>query len=766
MKSSSWRYAVLLSATVLSACGGGGGSTAPAPAPPPPTKPLPSPDPSPDPLPPVDYDTGEYRTNWGLAHIDPMPAYVRGASGRGVTVGVVDSGIDMNSREYAGRIHSASRDVAGTRSLQDEDGHGTWVSSAIGAARDGVGTHGVAFNATLLVARADDPGSCASDDCSFYDDDIAAGVDLARTNNARVVNISLGGSAASARLVSAIDRATAAGTVVVISAGNDSAADPDEMAQVALSSAARGLVIVAGAVGRDNQISSFSNRAGVTRNAYLVAPGEQIFVTDISGVNILVSGTSIAAPHITGAIALLADAFPNMTGLALVDLLHRTATDLGEPGVDAVYGRGLINIGRAFEPQGQTALAGTTQTVALDSVNISLGSAFGDGGQLGAALSNTVVLDMYDRAYSVDLGATVRSSGAGLGLVRRLALENSRNSGMLRGEKAALSFAGGGLREAAVWNRLGMADPQLALARQPQADGWLNLNLAKDSRLAFGYGRNATDLLSAVAGERRDAVSFLSYGGRVGESFGVAAETPLSAAVSLPVGRWQWSMAASRTALDRDDRAAPLVTDGTAAIRAMQARLDRPARWGQFGLSFGWIEESGSVLGARSAGAFGLGAGARTATAGLGAAFDLGSRWSLSANASAGRTRLNGAEGALLAPDGGIWTSSWRVSLTGESLWRAGDTFGFLVAQPLRVERAMAHITLPAAYSYGAGVTEHRSARVNLAPTAREIDLEAVYALPLNEGANMAVHGFHRFDAGHGAAGRDDSGFILRLTVR
>lgn len=771
MKQRFSRYAFLLSATVLTACGGGGGGggPSPAPTPPPPAAPLPPAPSTPDPLPPEIFNTEEYRRNWGLAHINPMPAYQAGAQGSGVTVGIVDSGLIAYGSEFSGRIHSASRDVAGppdTRGYDDTDGHGTWVASVIGAARNNGGMHGVAPDSTLLIARADSPGSCQADQCSFPETAIAAGIDLARHNNARVVNMSLGGSAYGAAMARAVGRATANGVVVVISAGNDSAAEPDGFAQLATSPEANGLVLVVGSVGKNNVISDFSNRAGSAQNSFVVAPGEGIFTPHLGSEYVLVSGTSIAAPHVTGAIALLASAFPTLTADRLVDLIFRTATDLGAPGVDAVYGRGLINIGRAFQPQGATALAGTAQHVELASANIALGSAFGDGGQLGSALSSTVVLDMYDRAYTVDLGPTVRTSGAGLGLVRRLALENSRTSGMLRGERAALSFAGGPVQEAAVWSRLGMADTHLAFTRQPGADGWLSFNLAENARLAFGYGRSAEDLLGAAAEERRDAVSFLSYGGRVGETFGIAADQPVSAAASLPFGRWQWSMAASRTGLRRNDRASPLTTVGAAHVNAMQAKLHRAARWGEAGLSFGWVEETGSVLGARSAGAFGLNAGASTATFGLSVALDLGHRWSLSADATAGHTRLDGADGALLTADGGIWTSSWRSSLTSESLWRPGDRFGVMIAQPLRVERALARLTLPAAYNYESGVTEHHSARVNLAPSAREIDLEAVYALPLAERANMAVHGFHRLDAGHGAAGQNDSGVVFRLTLR
>jgi subtilisin family serine protease len=72
-----------------------------------------------------------------------------------VIAGVIDSGIDVDGPEFAGRISNQSADFAGTRGLQDEDGHGTAVSAVLLGAKNDVGTHGVAFNATLLVLRTD-----------------------------------------------------------------------------------------------------------------------------------------------------------------------------------------------------------------------------------------------------------------------------------------------------------------------------------------------------------------------------------------------------------------------------------------------------------------------------------------------------------------------------------------------------------------------------------------------------------------------------------
>lgn len=759
-------FALLMAATALSACGGGGGGGG-TPLPPPTTAPVPPPPQTPPPptIPPETFNTAEFQRNPGLPRINPIPAYTRGATGSGVTVGIIDSGIDRDSAEFAGRIHPASRDVAGSRTIQDEDGHGTWVSAVIGAARNNSGMHGVAYESTLLIARADTAGSCADDECSFPDSAIAAGLDLSSTNNARAINISLGGSQASTQLSSAVDRATSRGSIIVISAGNDGEADPDPFAQMASAPGAKNLVIIVGAVDGSNNISSFSNRAGVARNFYVVAPGENIIVPTIGGTLVRTSGTSLAAPHVTGAVTLLADAFPNLTAAQIVDLLYRTTTDLGDPGIDAVYGRGLINIGRAFEPQGQTALAGSAQPVTLTGTNVSLGSAFGDGGQLGQALSDTVILDMYDRAYAVDLSTTIRSSAPGLGLARRLALQSRRGGGQIGSESTLMSFAGSTMTESAAWHRLGLTDSGWAQAQQPGADGWVRFDLTKESRLAFGYGRGLDELLTATSDDAQASMPYLTFRGREGEAFGVAADPLVTAAVSTPLGKWRWSMAASRTELDRDLRANPQLAQSDAKISTVKSTLSRPLAGGDIAFSFGWIGETGSVLGSRSAGAFGLDAGAKTVTTGLSARFPLSRRWSAGADAEIGRSRIDARNAALLTPEGNIWTSMWRLDLTGSSLWRSGDKFGLMLAQPLRVEQAKAHITLPVGYAYGVGVTEQRSTTVNLAPSGREIDLEAAYMLPLGERARLSTHMFHRFDAAHGAAGQDDTGVVLRLSI-
>src|SRR5690606_35826293 len=127
-------------------------------------------------------------------------AWNSGWTGSGVTIAVIDTGIDVDSPEFAGRIHSASRDMfsaASSRGYDATDDHGTNVAMIAAAARDGLGILGIAWNATVMALRADTPGSCVSDgqtveemDCSFDDNAILRAVDHAMVNGAKVINLS------------------------------------------------------------------------------------------------------------------------------------------------------------------------------------------------------------------------------------------------------------------------------------------------------------------------------------------------------------------------------------------------------------------------------------------------------------------------------------------------------------------------------------------------------------------------------------------------
>jgi hypothetical protein len=312
----------------LAACDGGGSGTVSTP-------PTVSATPTPTPAASASvHDTAEYRATAGAVAMNALAAYQRGAAGTGVKVAVMDSGFDVDDPDIAGRIDPASADVAGSRGVDDTRGHGSGVAHILAARRDGVGDHGIAFDATLILFRTDFPGTCAAGDCIASLAAIAEAVDRARLAGAKVINLSLiGDSAPTSAMLAAVDRATAAGMVLTICGGNDSRATSPQTwgRQIALSAEARGQVVLVGYVDRADVL--LGSRAGPAQAHYLAAMGD---------------ACSATAPMVAGALALLAHANPGLSGAELLERLYGAARDGGTAGPDAVYGRGIVDLTRAF----------------------------------------------------------------------------------------------------------------------------------------------------------------------------------------------------------------------------------------------------------------------------------------------------------------------------------------------------------------------------------------------------------------------------------
>ena len=406
LKNCTLAAAVTLTAAVMCSCSSGGGSSRPPVQAPPPSPPpsLPPPPPPPTSMNPADFETAEYNRNPSYGQVGLSTAYASGGIGEGIKIAVVDTGIDVDHPEFSGRIDFAnSRDIAGNRGINDEDGHGTFVAGVIAANKDGQDAHGVAFQSTILALRTETPNSCDDDNnCSFSDPNIAAAIDYAITQNVDIINLSLGGEVDGSQVgENALRRAADAGILVVVSAGNDGNASPDDPAYIAGQAASRDLIVAVGSLNiAGDDISDFSNRAGEdAKNFFILAPGEDLITPGLDDALFRVSGTSFAAPFVSGALALILDAFPNLTPAQALEIILTTADDLGAPGPDAIYGVGALNIEQAFAPSG-------TSSVSINRVDIPLTSAvtqaegpFGDWLTNSSAFSGLVFQDSYQRGY-------------------------------------------------------------------------------------------------------------------------------------------------------------------------------------------------------------------------------------------------------------------------------------------------------------------------------------------------------------------------------
>ena len=762
---------------MLSACGGGGGGggggvlpipaapIAPTPTPtPPPTPtpaptptPIPTPTPTPTPTPGTDYNTAEYLRSNAATSANAISAYDAGATGRGVKIAIVDSGINPALSEFAGRIDPASRDVAGNRGVSDEAGHGTAVSAVAAAARDNTGMHGVAFDATILSFRADSPGSCADTSpdggCSFGDSAIAAGIDAARLAGARVINMSLGGGTPGSGLIAAVGRAVNAGIVVVVSAGNDGETpegnNPDPFG-LTFAQHYPTHVILAGSIGLAdsngvtnlNLLSSFSNKAGVGASSYLAALGYRDRTINETGAAVSASGTSFSAPTITGAVALVAQAFPNLTAVQIVSLLLTTADDLGTAGTDWIYGRGRLNISRAFQPVGTTSLAGTE--IALSGSAGDMPAAAGDAAGKGSL--GVVILDGFSRAFAMNIAATLQAAETARPLARALQ-GSARNASVSAGPvSVAMTVSERSDKKLGFeLARLGIGPDDARKARLIAGSAIARLD--DKTAIAMGFAEGAKAMERRLSGAQAGA--FLIAKDISGDP-GFTAKRGGSIAVRRNLGPVAMTLAGESGEVFQD-----IKTNATGSpYRWASVAIDRSfgKSWASVGLSR--LDEERTLLGGRLGDALG-GGGSSSLFFDVEGRRELGNELSASLSARRGWTHFAG---------GAFTSAAYGFDLTKIGVLGVGDRLGFRIAQPLRIDGGGFAMMLPTAYSYETGLATNSLTRFSLSPKGREIDAELSYGGMLGRGW-FSGNLFARRQPGHFADADADVGAAIRYSL-
>ncbi|SFF51966.1 type VII secretion-associated serine protease mycosin [Actinoplanes philippinensis] len=260
------------------------------------------------------------------------------SDGAGVTVAVIDSGVDAHHVDLEGQV-LPGLDLVDRKGDGESDpvGHGTTVSAIIaGRNDDQAGVTGIAPKAKILPVRV-------LDEDNRYDDAliVAKGLRWAVDNGAKVVNLSLGGSGSSATLAAAIDYAFAKDVVVVACTGNATGTSTSKSSNYGVWYPARepGVIAVGGTERNGEGLWSGSIRG---KETVVTAPA-----TDLVGARPRgywrVQGTSFAAPMVAATAALIRSRWPDMSAPEVVNRIIRTASDRGAPGRDPEFGFGVID---------------------------------------------------------------------------------------------------------------------------------------------------------------------------------------------------------------------------------------------------------------------------------------------------------------------------------------------------------------------------------------------------------------------------------------
>ncbi|MGB3299442.1 MAG: S8 family peptidase [Phormidesmis sp.] len=288
---------------------------------------------------------------WNNDMINAPEVWSQGYTGEGVTVAVIDSGVDIFHEDLRNNIWQNTGEVSGDGIDNDGNGyiddiygwnfgdgqnnndvrpgtddigqgHGTHVAGTIAAANNGLGMTGVAYNSNIMAIRMGDTETSATGGRFVNGGDLAEAIRYAVDNGVDVINMSLGWGDPTGSVRAALAYASERNVIAVMASGNESLLAPSSPANNAID---YGLSV--GAVTRSGVIADFSNQAGSnSQMRHVMAPGEGIYSTLPNDTWNYQDGTSMAAPHVAGVVALMLSANPNLTHAQVREILTGTAT--------------------------------------------------------------------------------------------------------------------------------------------------------------------------------------------------------------------------------------------------------------------------------------------------------------------------------------------------------------------------------------------------------------------------------------------------------
>jgi len=297
----------------------------------------------------LSYSEPQYSEQWALKKIRANQVWDEGVTGEGVTVAVIDTGVDLdfpdlvyNSQSNLVDGYNAITRSTEKNSVQDDNGHGTSVAGLIAALNNNLGIIGIAYHAKIMPIKAMDKDGKGDDAV------IADAIIWAADHGAKIINMSLGSSSETKILDDALAYAAAKGCLLIGASGNIEGSGAPIASAVNYPAADENVIAVS-AVDSNDKIAGFALTGPEIR---LTAPGVKI-ITDIwtksdTGVGYM-SGTSIAAPFVSGAAALLWSKYPSQTAAGIRQALVSSAYDLGSQGRDDNYGYGRVDVYRALK---------------------------------------------------------------------------------------------------------------------------------------------------------------------------------------------------------------------------------------------------------------------------------------------------------------------------------------------------------------------------------------------------------------------------------
>ncbi len=740
------------------------------------------------------YRTAEYNAQWSLEAIHAAEAYTvlaknnKTIAGQGVEIAFTDSGIQSNNIEISANFVAADsyNYVANNNTISDVKGHGTYSASIAAAAKDGEGIHGVAYEAGIVSSYLGDNVLSVNVDSTS-----AAISGAAAKENVRIINASWkygsyttyngtpsGTNSSDRKIITAINAAQSKDVLIIAATGDDAdnAANgqsagqdssyltkqkPQKPALLANNNDLAGYVLAVGAVSADNIITDTSNICGIANKYCLVAPGANIVgaSSDVNNLNATgsngqkyatLSNSSAAAAEVSGAAAIIRAAWPHLTAPQVANILLTTATDLGDVGVDNIYGHGLLNLYAAVQAQGSNNFAYgasvNSQSYNLQNSSFVSDAIFGDAftHNIAPALQNAVFFDDYGRDYKANLGAKISARGNVSAVSINNILLNEYKSNNL-----PISFTtnnGTALTQVnlQVKSYSDNRSKHLVIDKSQEdktlasGNGFsLAQNFSKNSRLAFAF--NVDELRNSNFVEINN-FNFISqnnfaantYQSFINRAFATNVVQRNFNQIFLEQKFFNNKFKLGFSYQDSYNSSSLLTKSSAKENQISNFNFSYTPNFGTtLAFSLGSLNEfNNNFLNSQALGAFGAGGNAKTSYFKFSASKKLFNNFSLIGSFSEGVTKAQGNDIGIFRSYSNIRSRSSSLGLVNDAAF--GGRLGIIYSEPLRVYSGKALVDIPIARDNSGNVLRY-NASLSLKPQGKERDFEFFYAHNLNK---------------------------------